>query len=117
MRIPSTSKIPKSSCNQTVHTLPLMLTVLLGACLLSACTLPLTDSVALGAENTQRALVGYDKASYHYPIQVPGTNRYVEIISPEPLGFSPTYDDYKDWKAGRPFGTGTTPPDAAPAAP
>lgn len=80
------------------HALPIALTAGL---LLTGCTLPLTDSAALGAQRTQRALVGYDKTSYHYPVAVPNTNRSVEIVTNEPLGFTPTYQDYLDWKAGK----------------
>lgn len=64
----------------------------------SGCSQPVAGGVTtLGAE-TQRALVGYEKTTYVYPVQVPGTNRYVEMRTKEPLNSEPTYEDYLEWK-------------------
>lgn len=60
---------------------------------------PVTDQVVLAAEQTQRGLVGYEEVDYVYPVRVPGSNRYVEMTSKEPLEQPPTYDDYLAWKA------------------
>lgn len=68
--------------------------------LLFGCTQPVSDSVTLGAEQTERALAGYNETSYEYPVQVPNTNRYVSIVVPEPLDYKPDYEDYLKWKRG-----------------
>lgn len=68
-----------------------------------ACTQPVADSVALSGQQVQRGLVGYDEERYVYPINVPGSNRTVEIVTVEPLDYPPDYDDYLAWKAqGKP---------------
>lgn len=71
-----------------------------GSLLILGCSQPLTDSVALKAEQTQRAIAGYEKTHYSYPVRVPDSNRYVDIVVPEPLGYEPTYSDYLKWKSG-----------------
>ncbi len=75
-------------------------TLLTSSALFCGCSQPVADSVTLGAEQTQRGLVGYDETSYEYPVKEPGTNRYVTIAVPEPLGYEPTYEDYLKWKRG-----------------
>ncbi|WP_309399927.1 hypothetical protein [Cerasicoccus maritimus] len=62
---------------------------------------PVADKFELAGAQTQRAVVGYEKVDYEYPIRVPGSNRYVTMKSKEPLDEPPTYDDYLDWKASQ----------------
>lgn len=68
---------------------------------LGGCSQPATTSVGAAAVDTKRALVGYEKIDYIYPIKVPGSNRIVEMRTREPLDYTPTYEDYLKWKENR----------------
>lgn len=59
---------------------------------------PFSSDVATIAPEIGRAVVGYNDTEYVYPIQVPNTNRYVQMRTSEPLDFKPTYEDYLKWK-------------------
>ena len=66
---------------------------------LGGCSRPLTDTIALSGEQTQRALVGYDETTYVYPVRVPGSTQTVRIITDKPLNYKPDYDDFLVWHA------------------
>lgn len=59
---------------------------------------PLSSDLSILAPEAGRALVGYNDTEYVYPIQVPNSNRYVQMRSSEPLDPPPTYEDYLKWK-------------------
>jgi len=79
--------------------------------LLLGCSQPLTDSMTLSAEETQRAIVGYEETHYSYPVREPDSNRIVYIVVPEPLNYEPTYADYLKWKAGESMSRSAPPPE------
>lgn len=66
--------------------------------LLAGCSQPATGSVATTGAEIQRGLIGYHDEAYVYPVQVPGTNRIVEMRTSQPLDTPPTYEDYLKWK-------------------
>ncbi len=69
--------------------------------LTAGCRSPVVDSVGLAGQQLQRGIVGYEKETFHYPVQVPGSNRFVYIVSEEPIDRPVTYDDYLAWKEGK----------------
>lgn len=71
--------------------------------LMAGCGSPVADSVGLAGQQLQRGIVGYEKETFHYPVQVPGSNRFVYIVSGEPINRPLTYDDYLAWKEGKPI--------------
>lgn len=71
--------------------------------LMAGCSSPVADSVGLAGQEIKRGVVGYEKVTYQYPVQVPGSNRFVYIVSEEPINRPVTYEDYLAWKAGKPI--------------
>lgn len=76
----------------------ILMSMLLVALLQGGCETPVLSGTATGAKDLQNVMVGYEKTTYEYPVKVPGTNRWVKIISPEPIDRPLTYDDYLLWQ-------------------
>lgn len=70
-----------------------------GALLTGGCESPISQGIATDGKDMQNFLVGYEETTYEYPVQVPGTNRWVKIESDQPIDHPVTYEDYLAWKA------------------
>ncbi len=70
-----------------------------GALMLGGCGSPVSQDMSTGGKDFQNAMFGYEETTYEYPVQVPGTNRWVKIVSKEPIDRPVTYEDYLTWKA------------------
>ncbi|MBC2594402.1 hypothetical protein H5P28_09050 [Ruficoccus amylovorans] len=72
-----------------------------GALWMSGCESPVSQGMSTSNKDFQNFMFGYEETTYEYPVQVPGTNRWVKIVSPEPIDHPLTYQDYLDWKAAQ----------------
>ena len=70
-----------------------------GAVIMGGCESPVSQGMSTGGKDFQNAMFGYEETTYEYPVQVPGTNRWVKIVSNEPIDHPLTYEDYLAWKA------------------
>lgn len=95
--------VADGSTGATRRLLPALALIALpaAALLLAGCSQPIFGSVGTAGAETRRGLFGYTETEYVYPVQVPGTNRFVEIRTDKPFDTDPTYEDYLRWEEAK----------------